>query len=698
MEDIKMNQQEVDEIQSKIIEAKRTLELKEYTAVGVSLRQADELFAKMILNLFINKNESNKYFNLDKKLFALKEYGCLEKADCDVLYEVKQFGNNLAHSEKADDFDCSQAYELLPKFEKVINKYLNHIKEEYQKYLKRKKDAENEIFKKADLYITKALRLFTETPWETKKEPIYYGSSRKPFRYHLKIFVSSEKISDDAKINIKKNLYLATLNYLIALSKLNNCYKNDNDFLTLVRNLENINESTYKNHPELNGCLYFDLENEMNEILKYESPHEYMYDENHSYGINSRGKVVKLYSTSPISMPLLLIDDYLKVKNDDIKNDKCVDSMVFTEINKICSGSLKGEITWNDEIYGYIRLIHQSIETTKRKYGEKYQENPYKYLVSNMDGKIKKQELDAKKALEEKAVEIREQYEKKVNEENKLQKQEEELAKKQEEASNSLKTFGKLFAIFIVIAFVVFTVISKTDIPEKTNDVIQGSTVFDGIDYLNIGYSEETLENYNMEAVVLKEDSEYVQNPFEYDSETNTVKYVSTGEEKSADDFPHSLTSLEQIPSDIKEKIRSVLESEESTVSEKIMESIENTDTEIDSIEYEYYGDALLSNGCYVMALKGTIKYAYREYSPIPDGIFFIPLAYKASLNSDGSLNIDLDNPVVLQEHTSSYDGLSMVKLPTEAVKKYEGMNENFSKEDFSTEYYGWPYFTVKSW
>lgn len=430
VETVQFGQVIIDKINDCISKSKAGAEMHAYTEAGGKLREACELFSTMILNAFLGETATANCFKLDDKLKMLRERKCLEKKEVDLLYEIKEYGNNTVHSDKNENFNVEEINDLIPSFESLFQDYISNTDSKYKSFLERAKSGEAEAFKKMDRYITKALQLYTDN-WFKK----YAGYKAGEKHCVFKIELSSDELSDNDKIEIKKNLYLATREYMALLCRVSQINVVGDDYGRLQAELLRYNTSNYKAGAleNYNACFEYpkNLKCKSNELdLYYKgSNNEIVYANNatfiqknsrlDSYELRKKYEIKTYYLPDEVNA-LYYDNDKILWAKQRIKNGyesqtdkatsrlsmKSVDDFIFTKIRMMCEGSLSGETTWNSDIYDYARMIHQAIERTKAGFGSKYSPNPLSEIISKTDNCIIEEEDKAYSEAEEKLEEL----------------------------------------------------------------------------------------------------------------------------------------------------------------------------------------------------------------------------------------------------------------------------------------------------
>lgn len=426
VETVQFEQAIIDKTNECISKSKAGLEMKAYTEAGGKLREACELFATMILNSFLSETATSNCFKLDDKLKMLRERKCLEKKAVDLLYEIKEYGNNTVHSDKNENFNVEEINELIPSFESLFQDYISNTDSKFKSFLERAKSGEAEAFKKMDRYITKVLQLCTDNWFKN------YGGYKAGEKHCVfKIEITSNELSDNDKIEIKKNLYLATREYMALLCRVSQINVVGDDYGRLQAELLRYNTNNYKAGvlPNYNACFGYPgkLKCKSNELDLYykNSDNEIIYANNatviqknsgsDSYELRKKYEIETYYLPYEVKILYCENDKILWAKNR-IKSGyklqadnatsrllmKSVDDFIFTKIRVMCEGSLSGETTWNSDMYDYARMIHQAIEQTKTRFGSKYSPNPLSDIISKTDNCIIEEEDKAYSEAKEK--------------------------------------------------------------------------------------------------------------------------------------------------------------------------------------------------------------------------------------------------------------------------------------------------------
>lgn len=462
-ETIQFEQVTIDKINDCVSKSKAGAEMQAYTEAGGKLREACELFSTMILNAFLGESATANRSNLDEKLKMLRERKCLLKKETDILYAIKEYGNNTVHSDKNENFNVEEINILIPSFYDLLQDYVDNANSKYENFLERAESGETEAFKKMDRYITKTLQLYTDN-WFKNYDGYKSGEKRRVFKIEL----SKDEISDNDKIEIKKNLYLATKEYMSLLCRISQINGIGDDYGRLQSELSRYNTNNYKAGvlKDYNACFGYPYE------LKCECDVLGTYYNNEIVYWNDATIVVKdSYSDSYVLRKKYTINTYRlpaevsnlyennttifyakeRTKNGNaFESDKVtsrqvmksVDDFIFTKIRVMCEGSLSGEIAWYCDIYDYARMIHQAIEKTKAKFGSKYLPNPLSDIFSMTDACIINEENLAYSETIEKIEELKRNLEKEKEIEN-VKKERENVIKNWQEEMSSIKRHYK---------------------------------------------------------------------------------------------------------------------------------------------------------------------------------------------------------------------------------------------------------------
>lgn len=391
----------IEEINTDIEKAKKGVELKAYTEAGGKAREACEFFTKMILNAFLDNTVNGKYITLNDQLKLIKDRKCLESKEVEILYGIKEYGNSAVHSDKNPDFNPEAISKLLPAFEKIVQKYISDIDKQYEKYIERSKSGEANAFRKIDNYLKIALETYVENWTNCFNDCINVKSDNdtlKMYYLYSRIYLPENKISYEDKLKIRENLYSATKDYMGILCRINQINVFGDDYTKILTELSKYNANSGKLGYS-KSSFYYESTILKSQIIPDDIETDDSYAKssysNFAFGIiedDFCGKIVQLYDIDSYRLPY-------KLKNTNNQ----LDLSAFFEIRKICEGALVGTDSWDSEIYGYIRLIHQAVESTKKTFGGKYNANPLDDLIGKMDNCIL--------AIEEKAyAETKEEF------------------------------------------------------------------------------------------------------------------------------------------------------------------------------------------------------------------------------------------------------------------------------------------------
>ena len=530
MKEITIEQGKINKINDCLDAVETAIDKEAYTEAGVKLRETCEHFASAVLDAFIGEGTSDNYRTLDDKIKAVKEYKCMAKDDINLLYAVKSYGNNSAHSEKSRNFDLKEAERLYPKLEALINSYISGIESKYEQYLTRKVSGEIELFKRIDGYITEAMSEFVRIWLEQMKKAddeivneLYYQTPLLPERF----------ICLEDRNKIKKALYSAVKNFMAIVCEFHRIDSDNLDYFELLKKLKVIEYTYFKDSDPRKPKSFVNFKEPERmrnvEINTCSSGYKPMI----SYSKNASGiekdnffsnRIVRLYDVTSYKFPYGIRDEDRMEAEEDLPKSwdgkttfldgSTREIAYFAAVRKICEDAWVDGNAWHSEIYGYICMLYNSAETIKEKYNGRYQVNSKtKQLISEVNAKIieiennsfsivtaernktlaqeaEKAEIKNKKELEEIKIKNKElEIRKKELEIQKEEQKKEEIAQKLETQKLKrdevkLKAITLAILVFGLCTLLYYLTLSRTYVEEFTYGFLVGllfAVIFAGV-------------------------------------------------------------------------------------------------------------------------------------------------------------------------------------------------------------------------
>lgn len=401
MKNIVINEDIKEKIAESLNKAEKALSTQGYTEAGIEARIACENFATVILETFLGESVASQYKSLDDKIKAIKDNGCMAYDGVDLLFDIKSYGNNVAHPEKSPNFNPETIVSLFPRFKRLIESYFAKIEVKYDNFLARRGSGDVEVYERFDKYITKATTAFVRA-WKKAYE------ENGPIKelYNERIVLYRNYIDNEDKNEIKENLYNATKMFMLLFCKLNGVSEKSVDYLRLLEDMEMIEKHSANSRFSIllkHLDLRYKISNRLNaKINNYEWKtlinNTKIFYKNRSFVIEEVWdkdgdgyhpylcKIVRAYEVlSCWTFPSI-----------DIK--------FLEEIRKFCEDATFGGSSWNEYAYSYIRTLHSVGEEMKRGYFSKAAANPMTELIKELDTFIIKIE---DQAFEEGLVEMK---------------------------------------------------------------------------------------------------------------------------------------------------------------------------------------------------------------------------------------------------------------------------------------------------
>lgn len=431
MEEIVIDSNVISQINGSLQKAKNAVETQGYTEAGIEIRKVAEVFTTVILEKFLGESSLENCSSLDEKIKAIRDDKCMLRKETDLLFDVKSYGNNVAHINKSFNFNPKLIVELFPNFAKLVEDYLSNINEKYDAYLSRFEFGEAELFERFDAYIKVATQTFSSS-WKKAYEENGFTQSL----YGGAPVLPKEYIDNENMQTIKKNLYNASKILMDIVCKFNMVNVESPDYITLVEKLEQIRQINQKqrnrknslkyNYPmivqaKIRECSYVRKSNPKAKTLYHSHSCLIVETSSDSEYQPFSYEVVRNYEPSSYPLPLVVRKT---MQNEFVSASFCYDyefmPSFFSEIRNLCEDGFYNGSEWDRKIYGYIRMVHQVAENLKVEHEPKYPLNPMTEIIHVLDDVIIKEEnaalekglalLDRFKAEEEKiAKDYREQ-------------------------------------------------------------------------------------------------------------------------------------------------------------------------------------------------------------------------------------------------------------------------------------------------